>query len=52
MKNYYCECGNEMNEGEAKTFTCCEVCWDEKYPPEKKSQPLDCRVINFLAKGI
>lgn len=30
-KKYYCECGNEMNEGEARTFTCCEVCWDKHY---------------------
>ena len=25
------ECGSEMNEGEAKTFTCCDKCWDKHY---------------------
>lgn len=31
-KKYYCkDCGTEMDEGEAKTFTCCEVCWDKHY---------------------
>jgi len=35
MEKYYCnDCGVEMNEGEAKTFTCCDACWDKKYPAE------------------
>ena len=32
IKEYECaDCGAAMNEGEAKTFTCCDACWDKKY---------------------
>ncbi len=31
-EEYKCkDCGAEMNEGEAKTFTCCDECWDKSY---------------------
>ena len=25
------DCGAPLNEGEAKTFTVCDVCWDKEY---------------------
>lgn len=25
------DCGAALNEGEAKTFTCCDACWDKTY---------------------
>jgi len=44
MEKYYCnDCGVEMNEGEAKTFTCCDACWDKKYPAE--SNQVEAKVI-------
>jgi len=30
-RNSCTECGAELNEGEAKTFTVCEDCWDKNY---------------------
>lgn len=39
MEEYKCsDCGAPMNEGEAKTFTCCEACWDKKYPPDNSNR--------------
>jgi NADH pyrophosphatase NudC (nudix superfamily) len=26
------DCGCDLNEGEAKTFTVCDDCWDKHYP--------------------
>lgn len=26
-------CGKPLDEGTAKVFTCCDVCWDKAYPP-------------------
>ena len=32
MKTEYCtDCGAELNEGEAKTFSVCDACWDKHY---------------------
>lgn len=39
-KEYRCSCGNLMAEGEAKTFTCCEECWDKHYE-KKESVPVE-----------
>lgn len=41
---YKCTCGAPMNEGEAKTFTCCDACWDKAFPkkeatPEGENKP-------------
>ena len=30
------DCGCELDEGEGQVFTCCEKCWDKKYPKETK----------------
>ena len=30
------DCGCELDEGEGQIFTCCEKCWDKKYPKETK----------------
>jgi hypothetical protein len=29
------DCGCGLNEGEAKTFTVCDVCWDKHYKEGK-----------------
>jgi len=32
-ERYTCQdCGSEMNEGEGRTFTCCDKCWSKRYP--------------------
>ena len=49
IKKYYCaDCGAEMNEGERKTFTCCEVCWGKHYAKQKQVGA-EAGVINFGA---
>ena len=36
-KTKHCtDCGCELDEGEGQVFTCCEKCWDKKYPKETK----------------
>lgn len=33
MIDFKCsECGASLNEGEAKTFTVCDECWDKAFP--------------------
>ena len=49
-KKYYCmDCGAEMNEGERKTFTCCDACWDKHYE-KQKAVGVQQRVILQLAE--
>ena len=31
------ECGKPLNEGEAKTFTCCDDCWEIAYASKPQS---------------
>ena len=44
-QSYKCaDCGAPMNEGEAKTFTVCDTCFDKNYkkrmgPPENEQSP-------------
>lgn len=35
------DCGSGLNEGEAKTFTVCDACWDKAYPKEPEAPPDD-----------
>lgn len=33
------DCGTVLNEGEAKTFTCCDECWGKHYEKTYKRNP-------------
>ena len=54
MSEYKCnDCGASMNEGEAKTFTCCDDCWDKAYGKKAsnadgKNRQVDALVIPQL----
>jgi len=41
------DCGAPMNEGEAKTFTVCDACWDKAHPARLASDSNDLLACPF-----
>ena len=47
-----CACGEPMNEGEAKTFTCCDKCWDKHYKSLKEGEEKKAHISGEGMKDI
>jgi hypothetical protein len=46
---HVCPCGAPINAGEAKTFGCCDTCWDLAHPKAQEPETCEWREQGALA---